>query len=64
MSFSPTLDNGKVGVKRNEIAGTNDKQQITAVFAETIKGEFLLSKLISISRQDTKMFTSPGQYSF
>ena len=36
----------KVGVKRVEIVGANDKRQITAVFAGTMSGEFLPPQLI------------------
>ena len=36
----------KVDVNRIEIEGTNDKRQITAVFAETMSEEFLPPKLI------------------
>ena len=36
----------KVGAKRVEIVGANDKRQITAVFAGTMSGEFLPPQLI------------------
>ena len=36
----------KVGAKRVKIVGAKDKQQITAVFAGTMSGEFLLPQLI------------------
>jgi len=45
----------KVGAKRVEIVGANDKRQKTAVFAGTMSGEFLPPQLIY-----TKVFTTPS----
>ena len=46
--YVPVLDwtMEKVGANKVEIVGANDKRQITAVFAGTMGGEFLLPQLI------------------
>ena len=40
------MDHGKEGTKRVEIAAVDDKRQITAVFACSMSGKFLLMQLI------------------
>ena len=55
----------KKGAKRVEIAGVDDKRQITAVFAATAVGEFLPIQLIYQGKTPASLpaFTFPGDWS-